>query len=133
MLDPFVIPTDETPVHLMVEVHNYSPAEFARMTIDLDESNMPVWTEDFQNALAAELDVVIAYANTNHLPVIIGEFAANDKIAEEERAKYAEFMVTYCRQHANISLFYWNEVISRTTFQPTYPLLMNALLRANDY
>ena len=111
MLDPFVIPTDETPVHLMVEVHNYSPAEFARMTIDLDESNMPVWTEDF----------------------LIGEFAANDKIAEEERAKYAEFMVTYCRQHANISLFYWNEVISRTTFQPTYPLLMNALLKGNDY
>jgi hypothetical protein len=42
-------------------------------------------------------------------------------------------MVTYCRQKANISLFYWNEIISRTTFQPTYPTLMNALLKAKDY
>ena len=77
--------------------------------------------------------ILIAYYTTNHVPIIIGEFAANDKIAEGERAKYAEFMVTYCRSKANISLFYWNEIISRTTFQPTYPTLMNALLKAKDY
>jgi putative cell wall-binding protein len=63
----------------------------------------------------------------------VAAIKANDKIAEEERAKYAEFMVTYCRQKANISLFYWNEIISGTTFQPTYPTLMNALLKAKDY
>ena len=134
MLDPFVIPTDVIPEHLMVQVHNYDPAAFCKMTQELkDGEELPVWTEAYQNELAAELDILIDYYNTNHVPIVIGEFAANDKIAEEERAKYAEFMVTYCRQHANISLFYWNEVISRTTFQPTYPLLMNALLRANDY
>ena len=134
MLDPFVIPTDVIPEHLMVQVHNYDPAAFCKMTQELkDGEELPVWTEAYQNELAAELDILIDYYNTNHVPIVIGEFAANDKIAEEERAKYAEFMVTYCRQHANISLFYWNEVISRTTFQPTYPLLMNALLRAKDY
>ena len=134
MLDPFVIPTDQIPEHLMVQVHNYDPVDFCRMTKELkDDEELPVWTEDYQNELAAELDVLIDYYNTNHVPVIIGEFAANDKIAEEERAKYAEFMVTYCRQKANISLFYWNEIISRTTFQPTYPTLMNALLKAKDY
>ena len=134
MLDPFVIPTDQIPEHLMVQVHNYDPADFCRMTKELnDGEELPVWTEDYQNELAAELDILIDYYNTNHVPIIIGEFAANDKIAEEERAKYAEFMVTYCRQKANISLFYWNEIISRTTFQPTYPTLMNALLKAKDY
>ena len=134
MLDPFVIPTDQIPEHLMVQVHNYDPADFCRMTKELkDDEELPVWTEDYQNELAAELDILIDYYNTNHVPIIIGEFAANDKIAEAERAKYAEFMVTYCRQKANISLFYWNEIISRTTFQPTYPTLMNALLKAKDY
>ncbi len=134
MLDPFVIPTDQIPEHLMVQVHNYDPADFCRMTKELnDDEELPVWTEDYQNELAAELDILIDYYNTNHVPIIIGEFAANDKIAEEERAKYAEFMVTYCRSKANISLFYWNEIISRTTFQPTYPTLMNALLKAKDY
>lgn len=134
MLDPFVIPTDRIPEHLMVQVHNYDPADFCRMTKELkDDEELPVWTEDYQNELAAELDILIDYYNTNHVPVIIGEFAANDKLAEEERAKYAEFMVTYCRQKANISLFYWNEIISRTTFQPTYPILMNALLKAKEY
>lgn len=134
MLDPFVIPTDQIPEHLMVQVHNYDPAAFCKMTQELkDGEELPVWTEDYRNELAAELDILIDYYNTNHVPIIIGEFAANDKIAEEERAKYAEFMVTYCRQKANISLFYWNEIISRTTFQPTYPTLMNALLKAKDY
>ena len=134
MLDPFVIPTDQIPEPLMVQVHNYDPAAFCKMTQELNEDEaLPVWTEDYQNELAAELDVLIDYYNANHVPIIIGEFAANDKIAEEERAKYAEFMVTYCRQNANISLFYWNEIISRTTFQPTYPTLMNALLKAKDY
>lgn len=134
MLDPFVIPTDVIPEHLMVQVHNYDPAAFCKMTQELkDGEELPVWTEAYQNELAAELDILIDYYNTNHVPIVIGEFAANDKIAEEERAKYAEFMVTYCRQKANISLFYWNEIISRTTFQPTYPTLMNALLKAKDY
>ena len=134
MLDPFVIPSDQIPEHLMVQVHNYDPAAFCKMTQELkDDEELPVWTEDFQNELAAELDILIDYYNANHVPIIIGEFATNDKIAEEERAKYAEFMVTYCRQKANISLFYWNEIISRTTFQPTYPILMNALLKAKDY
>ena len=133
MLDPFVIPTDETPVHLMVEVHNYSPAAFAKMTVDWDDNDIPVWTDEFEKTLAEELDILIDYSNTNHIPIIIGEFAANDKIAEEERAKYGEFMVTYCRKNANISLFYWNEIISRSTFTPTYALLMNALLKAKEY
>jgi endoglucanase len=134
MLDPFVIPTDQIPEHLMVQVHNYDPAAFCKMTQELkDGEELPVWTEEFQNELAEELDILIEYYNANHVPIIIGEFAANDKIAEEERAKYAEFMVTYCRSNANISLFYWNEIISRTTFQPTYPTLMNALLKAKDY
>ena len=134
MLDPFVIPTDKIPEHLMVQVHNYDPVDFCRMTKDLeDDEEPPVWTKAYQNELAAELDILIDYYKTKHVPVIIGEFAANDKIAEEERAKYAKFMVTYCRQRANISLFYWNEIISRTTFTPTYPTLMNALLKAKDY
>ena len=134
MLDPFVIPTDVIPEHLMVQVHNYDPAAFCKMTQELkDGEELPVWTEAYQNELAAELDILIDSYNTNHVPIVIGEFAVNDKIAEEERAKYAEFMVTYCRQKANISLFYWNEIISRTTFQPTYPTLMNALLKAKDY
>ena len=134
MLAPFVIPTDQIPEHLMVQVHNYDPVDFCRMTKELkDGEELPVWTEAYQNELAAELDILIDYYNTNHVPIIIGEFAANDKIAEGERAKYAEFMVTYCRQKANISLFYWNEIISRTTFQPTYPILMNALLKAKEY
>lgn len=134
VLGTFEIPTDQITDHLMVQIHNYDPADFCRMTKELkDDEELPLWTEDYQNELAAELDVLIDYYDTYHVPIIIGEFAANDKLAEEERAKYAEFMVTYCRQNANISLFYWNNIIDRTTFQPSYPLVMQALLKAKDY
>ena len=134
VLEKFEIPTDQITDHLMVQVHNYHPDDFCREITKLkDDEEPPVWTEDFQNELAAELDVLIDYYDTYHVPIIIGEFAADEKVAEEERAKYAEFMVTYCRQNANISLFYWENIIDRTTFQPTYPTLMNALLKAKEY
>ena len=134
VLEKFEIPTDQIPEHLMVQVHNYDPDNFCREITKLkDDEEPPVWTEDFQNELAAELDVLIDYYDTYHVPIIIGEFAADEKVAEEERAKYAEFMVTYCRQNANISLFYWENIIDRYTFQPSYPTLMNALLKAKDY
>lgn len=132
-LDGFTIPTDEVPGHLMVEVHNYSPSSFTNILGNVDENNLPVWSADFEKSLASELDVLTAYANTNHLPVVIGEFAGFEKIADEELGKYAEYMVTYCRQRANITLFYWSNVVDRNTFGTNYPNLMNGLLKANNY
>ena len=132
-LGNFVIPTDQVPNHLMVEVHNYSPSGFTNILGIADGISLPTWTSDFEKSLAGELDILINYVNTNHVPMIIGEFGASEKIADEELGKYAEYMVTYCRQRANISLFYWPCVVDRYTFSTNYPCLTNGLLKANDY
>lgn len=133
MLDPFVIPDDKIPGHLMVEVHNYSPGSFTNIISEELDNSTITWTSDHEKELAAELDILIEYSNNNHIPLIVGEFGANEGIADVEKGKYAEYMVTYCRQRANISLFYWSNVVDRYTFTTNFPNLMNCLLKANEY
>lgn len=133
MLNPFVIPNDLIPGHLMVEVHNYSPGSFTNILSEDQENSQITWTSDHEKELAAELDILIDYSNNNHIPLIVGEFGANEGIDDVEKGKYAEYMVTYCRQRANISLFYWSNVVDRYSFTTNYPNLMNGLLKANEY
>ena len=131
-LDKLVIPTDQYANHILVEVHNYSPGRFTQILGIEDDQEIPVWTEDDEQSLAPELDIVINYANNNNIPVVIGEFGAIEKIADEDLGKYAEYMVRYCRDRANITLIYWPHVVDRNDYSAPWPLLMQGLLKAND-
>ena len=127
--DNFVIPNDKIGGHLLVQVHNYSPSAFSNLNGEIDDDKLPVWTPEFENILAKELDVMIEFSNKYSIPVVIGECAAYEKIADEEKAKYGEFITTYSKGKADVSVFYWGNMIDRTTYKTMYPLLVKGFLK----
>ena len=131
-LDNLVIPEDQIAGHLMVEVHNYTPADFSNLSgalTDLPDEEMPLWTKEYEQTLAQELDLLIEFSNSHGVPVVIGECGAYDRILEEERAKYAEFISTYSTERANVSIFFWGDLIDRTTCEEMYPLFIDGFLK----
>lgn len=130
--DNLVVPTDPYfPEHIMLQVHNYSPWEFC--AIDDDALAGKPWTSAYEKQLKSELDVVINYANTNHIPIVIGESGASTKNAEEDLAKYGEVLTTYPRSQAPIAVFIWSGVIDRRTYEPYSEAYMKALLKGTEY
>lgn len=127
--DNLRIPEDRIAGHLMVECHNYSPSKFSNLNGEIDDDNLPVWTKEFEASLGAELDIMIDFATRNNIPVIIGECSAYEKIADEEKAKYGEFLTSYSKGKADVCCFYWSGLIDRTTGEKIYPLLVDAFVR----
>lgn len=128
-----VIPQDKIPGHIMVEVHNYTPAAFSNLdssiSDDTPEEELPLWTKEFEKMLKSELDLLIEYSNKQGIPVVIGECGAYERIKEEERAKYSEFISTYARGNANISIFYWGHLIDRNSCKELYPKFIDGFLK----
>lgn len=128
-LDNFVLPADQIPGHIMLEVHNYTPADFSNLNgalDDLPDEEMPLWTREFENMLRNELDLLIEFSNTNGVPVVIGECGAYDRIEDEEKAKYGTFIRTYTSERADINVFFWGQLIDRTTYEQLYPKFISA-------
>lgn len=133
-LDNLVIPTDGIGGHLLVEVHNYTPAGFSNLDGSLDDlpdEKMPAWTADFEDMLRKELDLLVEFSNSRGVPVVIGECGAYDRIPEEEKVKYGEFITGYSKGKADINVFFWGQLIDRTTYQPLYPLFIKAFTGAS--
>lgn len=131
-LEHMVMPEDRIPGHLMLEVHNYTPHDFSNLSgalTDLEDDQMPLWTKDFESLLASELDILIDYSNNHGIPVVIGECGAYERIPEEERAKYGEFITSYSSTRANISVFFWGQLIDRTTYEELFPQFIDAFLK----
>lgn len=132
-LKNMVMPADKIPGHLMLQVHNYTPAGFSNLDGSLNEDipveELPLWTKSYEKLLGEELDLLIEFSNTYGVPVVIGECGAYERILEEERAKYSEFITTYSRARANISVFFWGQVIDRTTCEELYPLFIDGFLK----
>lgn len=131
-LDNLVIPEDKIEGHLLVQVHNYTPAGFSNLDGSLDDkedADMPLWTKDYEKLLGSELDLLIAFSNTRGVPIVIGECGAYDRILEEERAKYGEFITTYAKGRANISVFFWGQLIDRNSCEELYPLFIDGFLK----
>lgn len=131
-LDNLVIPQDQIAGHILVEVHNYTPADFSNLSgalTDLPDEEMPLWTKEYEQMLAKELDLLIEFSNSRGVPVVIGECGAYDRIPEVERAKYSEFISTYAIGKGNISVFFWGDVIDRHTYEELYPLFIDGFLK----
>ncbi len=131
-LDNLVLPSDVIPGHLLVEVHNYTPSGFSNLDgslTDLEDDKMPLWTAEYEQLLGSELELLAEFSNTRGVPVVIGECGAYERILEEERAKYGRFISTYGHGKANISVFFWGQLIDRTTFEELYPVFIDGFLQ----
>ena len=127
------LPSDQIAGHILLQVHNYTPAAFSNLDGNIDDENLPAWTKEFESMLGEELELLIDFSNTYGVPVVIGECGAYEKIDEAERAKFGEFITTYAKNRGNISVFFWGQMIDRTTYEELYPVFIDGFLKGTEW
>lgn len=132
-LKNFAIPTDTVENHLIMENHIYDPGWFTSRGGTVAERD---WGTDEDKA---EIDTLFErinkYASGWNLPVIIGEFGAQDMSGNEEnRAVYTEYFVSAAKKFG-VTCIYWDDggsmkIIDRTTYEWTCPKIRDAIVNA---
>jgi len=150
MLDGFVLPTDTIDNRLIVELHDYSPTDFAWQQENVSwATTRDTWggTSDVA-ALRAIFDRVYARFGAKGIPAIIGEFSTCNKNNTAERIEHATEYVSYAKTKG-ITCFWWDEggtfeanetygwytgagLLNRRTLAWPYPDLADALIQAAE-
>ncbi len=128
----FKLPWDKAKNHLILQVHSYDPQGFtwtdATWTTMTDK-----WGSEAQiNQIERLFRVLDKYSDSIGVPVVVGEFGAQDKSNEAERAEYAAFFIAEGAEYG-IKCFWWDNgydyrIIDRSTGKPTAPLVVEALV-----
>ncbi|MBR5371836.1 MAG: cellulase family glycosylhydrolase [Oscillospiraceae bacterium] len=132
-----VLPNDD---HLIVDLHGYSPYEFALKTDGTNE-----WD---QGSGSGPIVQILSNAKSKFIdkgiPVIIGEFGAMNKSNEDTRAAWAKYYVGTAKQYG-IPCVWWDNnyfedsrsgngesfgLINRNTCKVEYPKIMDAMNEA---
>lgn len=103
----FVVPVDSAENHLIAEVHYYSPYEFITdegVTWTEPISKYSDYVEQTINNIFANIKNELASKN---IPVIIGEFACDDKGNTEDRIKWYTHVIEKANEQ-NITCFIWD-------------------------
>lgn len=127
-----VLPTDVVENHLIAEVHIYTPDSFTSSG-DWIGNPTDTWSEECETELKKRFEILDKYFIQKGIPVIVGEFGAQSKNNEEERAKYAAYFVKTAAEYG-IAAFWWDDgskdsmgIIHRETYEWMYPLIKDAL------
>ena len=111
VLDSFVVPTDSATDHLLCAVHSYTPWGFTGTTATVN------WTpvhNDFGSGDKSEIDSCIdriaAFRDRIGIPVIIGEFGAENKNNEDQIELYAQYFVDKASSKG-LKCIYWDNGI----------------------
>jgi len=105
-VNALVLPTDTVSNKLIVSIHAYTPNDFA---LDI-ESPVNTWSvsnpNDTDTIRQALLPAYEKYVK-NGIPVIVGEFGANNKNNTPARAEWAKFYVSYAAS-IGMKCFWWD-------------------------
>ena len=133
-LQNFLIPKDSAENHIIMENHIYDPGWFTAQAGKTPERD---WGTDEDKA---EIDTLFErinkYASGWNVPVIIGEFGAQDMRGNEEnRAVYTEYFVSAAKKYG-ITCIYWDDggsmkIIDRNTYEWTCPNVRDAIINAS--
>ncbi len=138
--DDFVIPTDTADNKILIEVHAYSPENFA-LTAPTESSSVDVFDETSGKSVGGINSMVVRLKEKfidKGIGVVIDEFGSRDKSGNtEDRAKHAAFYVRKARE-AGITCFLWDNhvffgsgerfgLLDRKTCKIRYPEIMQAL------
>ncbi|MCR4687987.1 MAG: glycoside hydrolase family 5 protein [Saccharofermentans sp.] len=111
VLDSFVVPSDSAEDHLICAVHSYTPWGFTGTNATVN------WTpvhNDFgdsdRNEIDGCVDQIAAFRDRIGIPVIIGEFGAENKCNEDQIELYVSYLVDRAGQ-AGIKCLYWDNGI----------------------
>lgn len=118
VLSAFSLPNDPVKNHIIVQVHDYSPFNFALN----DDSPDKIFTESAAREIANFMKDLDDYFCSKGIPVIIGEFSATDKDNMPERIKHAECVISEANKYG-IVCFKWMGLLNRHTLlwdEPDY-------------
>ncbi len=132
-LQNFCIPEDSAKDHIIMENHIYDPSWFTAQAGKVPERD---WgTEEDKAEIDALFERINQYASGWNVPVIIGEFGAQDMSGNEEnRAVYVKYFVETAGEYG-ITCIYWDDggsmkIIDRTTCEWTCPNVRDAIINA---
>lgn len=142
VLSNFTVPTDSASDHLICEVHCYSPWAFT------GTAESVTWTtvhDDFTDDDKTEIDGIMTaldnFSNRIGIPVIIGEFGAQDKNNNDQREAYGSYLISKAAEYG-IKCIIWDNgtnlgdseggygLLDRNQLSWTSPEYINALTSA---
>ncbi|MCL2138630.1 MAG: glycoside hydrolase family 5 protein [Treponema sp.] len=110
-IDGLVIPADTVSNKIIVSIHVYQPYHFAQNGAPVGtDYSVSTWSKSNSEDTSPITDPIYRVYNkfiSNGIPVIIGEFGAQDKNNEDVRAQWAEFYVGYAKSKG-VKCFLWD-------------------------
>lgn len=128
-VDGFKVPTDSAEKHLIAEMHCYDPGKFTARQGDT------TWDEEDRQVLETIFERINKQViEEQNVPMIIGEFGAQDADNSEERAKYAADFISIAGEYG-ITCFWWDDgsimdIINRMIYKITEPEIVSAMMSA---
>lgn len=128
-IDGFKVPDDPAEDHLIAEMHCYDPWAFTSRGGDTtwDDADKAVLESIFERV---DRQVI----NEQGVPVIIGEFGAQDADNPEERASYVADFIGIAERYG-ITCFWWDDggslkIIDRRSYEITETKILEAMMNA---
>lgn len=128
-IDGFKVPDDPAEDRLIAEMHCYDPWAFTSRGGDT------TWDETDKAVLESIIERVNRQViNEQGIPVIIGEFGAQDADNPEERAAYVADFIGIAEKYG-ITCFWWDDggslkIIDRRSYEITEPEILEAMMNA---
>jgi endoglucanase len=132
-LNAFVLPTDTVKNHLIVQVHNYDPQAFTTADDQITWTTpTSTWgSSSDKSAFDTLFKRLGAFSDKIGAPVVVGEFAAEYKNNDSDRAEYAAYFVKTAAKYG-IKCFWWDTggmaLMDRTSCTVSHPDVVKALV-----
>ncbi len=101
------MPKDTVKDHLILQVHNYDPTGFCWLKSDKPPLRDTWGTDEDMEELYTSMSDLAEHGKRFGVPIIIGEFGAEDKNNDAERAKYSYHFAKSAADNG-IKCFWWD-------------------------
>ncbi|MBR1471152.1 MAG: glycoside hydrolase family 5 protein [Lachnospiraceae bacterium] len=135
-LSGFSMPADRVSGHLIAEVHFYSPYEFITDEGVTWTSPISSYNDHVENTVDTVFGELKDYFGSRSIPLIIGEFAADDKQNTQDRIQWYTRVVTDSMQ-IGAACFLWDNGngynmghLDRTGSNDSFPEIVAACVEA---
>lgn len=133
-ISDFVVPEDTVEDHLILEIHDYSPADFCWLESWMTPTD--VWGSDEDKA---EMDAFFVDTDKRvkelGLPLIIGEWGSQSKDNESERAEHAAYFAKKVHEYG-YAAFWWDcgafALLDRPNEKILRPEIVEAIINASE-
>lgn len=107
VLKGFKIPVDSVENHLIAEIHFYAPYEFITTEGVSWTEPISVYTDYVKQVIDETFRRIQSTLGSSGIPIIVGEFATDDKDNTEDRIKWYTHVIKAANEQ-NITCFIWD-------------------------